>query len=115
MPIRRSFRLCSIVLASVFVAACAGAARAASRTRDYAYARAGDSIVVAVSARDRANADVERSLESAVARAARDEGCDPGALQLRGDRDARLGAEALAYLTAPHRIAVAACAGRRGR
>ena len=115
MPSPRSFCLCSILLSSVFVAACAGATRTTSGTRDYAYARAGDSIVVAVSARDRASADVERSLDSAVARAAREEGCDPGALQLRGERDERLGAEALAYLTAPHRIAVAACAGRRRR
>jgi hypothetical protein len=33
-------------------------------------------------------------------------------VQLRGDRDARLGAEALAYLSAPHRVAVVACRAR---
>ena len=113
MPARHPFRYCAIMLSTVLLAACAGATRATtSGTRDYAYARARDSIVVAVSARNRSSADVERSLESAVARAAREEGCDPGAFQLRGDRDARLGAEAIAYLTTPHRIAVAACAER---
>jgi hypothetical protein len=113
MPARHPFRPCAAMLITVFAAACAGATRTATGdTRDYAYARARDSIVVAVSARDRSSTDVERSLESAVTRAAREEGCDPGPLQLRGDRDPRLGAEALAYLTSPHRVAAAACAER---
>jgi len=112
MPGRHPFRQRTLMLSTVFVAACAGATHTASGARDYAYARAGDSIVVAVSVGGRSTADVERSLESAVARAAHEEGCDPGASQLRGERDARLGAEALGYLTSPRRIAVAACAER---
>ncbi len=115
MPVRQPLRLHAVMLSTVFAAACAGAGATrttTSDTREYAYARARDSIVVAVSARDRSDADVARSLQAAVARAAREEGCDPGPLQPRGDRDPRLGAEALGYLSAPHRIAVAACAER---
>lgn len=80
--------------------------------RDYAYARARDSIVVAVSARNRSDRDVERALETAVVRAASEEGCAAGAAQLRGDSDARLAADALAYLGAPRRVAVASCQER---
>ena len=111
MPARQPFGPCLMMLA--LVAACAGATRTtASGARDYAYARARDSIVVAVSARNRSADEVQRALASAVARAAREEGCDPGALQLGGDGDARLATDALGYVSAPRRVAVAACRER---
>ena len=102
------------ILLAVLGAACASASHIGPMrpARDFAYARAHDSIVVAVSARNRSDRDVERALETAVTRAAAEEGCTKGELQLRGDSDARLATDALAYLGAPHRIAVASCQER---
>jgi len=114
----RSVLRCSCTIAPILSATLAGAcatarpASSATSARDYAYARAGDSIVVAVSARDRSSAEIQRALEGAVTRVATEEGCEPGAPQLRGEQDARLAEDALAYLRAPHRVAVASCAER---
>ena len=108
----RQSRWCAVLLCGVSIA-CAGATRAGTgAARDYAYARDRDSLVVAVSARDRPSAEVERALALAAARAAREEGCETGVLQLRGENDSRLGAEALGYLRTPHRVAVVACRER---
>ena len=113
MPARLPFRLHATMLSTAFVAACAGASRTTtSDARDYAYARARDSIVVAVSARDRSTDEIQRALQSAATRAAREEGCEPGALQLRGESDTRLAADALSYVSAPRRVAVVACTER---
>ena len=111
--LRRSCVLAPI-LSATLAGACATARSSPSATssRDYAYARAQDSIVVAVSARDRSSAEVQRALEGAVARVAAVEGCEPGTPQLRGEQDSRLATDALAYLRAPHRVAVASCAER---
>ena len=110
MPARQPFRLGAVALFTVLAAACAGATRTStSDTRDYAYARARDSIVVAVSARNRSPDEIQRALQSATASAARQEGCEPGALQLRGESDTRLAADALSYVSAPRRVAVVAC------
>jgi hypothetical protein len=111
--LRRSCALAPILCATL-AGACATARSSSSTasTRDYAYVRARDSIVVAVSVRDRSSAEIQRALEGAVARVAAGEGCEPGAPQLRGEQDPRLAADALAYLRAPHRVAVASCAER---
>ena len=102
------------ILYATLASACATARSTgqAASARDYAYVRARDSIVVAVSARDRSSAEIQRALEAAVARAATQEGCESGTLQLRGEQDSRLAADAVAYLRAPHRVAVASCAER---
>jgi hypothetical protein len=103
----------ALMLSTVLALACAGATRTTGgHARDYAYARARDSLVVAVSARSRSTDEIQRALESAAARAAREEGCEPGTLQLRGESDARLAADALGYVAGPHRVAVVACAER---
>lgn len=114
----RSALRCSRILAPTLCAtlssACATSRSmgSAANARDYAYVRARDSIVVAVSARDRSSAEIQRALEGAIARVAADEGCEPGTPQLRGEQDARLASDALAYLRAPRRVAIASCAER---
>ena len=113
MPARHPSLLCVMMLSTAFATACAGATRmTTSDTRDYAYARARDSIVVAVSARNRSPDEVQRALQSAAARAAREEGCEPGTPQLRGESDARFAADAMAYVSAPRRVAIVACSER---
>ena len=113
MTARHSLHPVCAALSTVLVVACAGAPRsAASDVRDFAYSRTGDSLVVAVSARNRSADDVQRGLESAAARAGLQEACEPGTLQLRGESDVRLAADAVSYLAAPRRVAVVACRER---
>ena len=78
-----------------------------------AYAR--DSIVAAVIARGRSGDEVRRVLESAVTRAAGQEGCEPGPVQLRGDHDPRLAGDAVAYLEPLHDMGVALCTAHLAR
>ena len=95
--------------------ACVATAGRASAGPGYAYARAGDSIVVAISARGRSHDQLLGALDSAVARVAGQERCEAGPVQLRGDRDARLADDAVAYLRPPRGVGVAHCAVRSTR
>ena len=93
----------------MLAASCVGAMGRTSASRDYAYARAGDSLIVAVSTRGRSGDELGHALEAAVARAASQERCDPGPVQLRGNRDPRLADDAVAYLEPPRGVGVAIC------
>lgn len=81
----------------------------APKARDYAYVRARDSLVVAVSGRGRSGPEVQQALQSAALAAAKLEGCEPGTVETRGDADPRLAADAVAYVRAPRWIGVASC------
>ncbi|HKP15282.1 MAG TPA: hypothetical protein VJT85_04430 [Gemmatimonadaceae bacterium] len=65
-----------------------------------------------MSTRGRSGDELRRALESAVTRAAGQEGCEPGPIQLREDRDPRLAGDAVAYLKPPRAVGVASCAAR---
>ena len=99
------------MLAAGLAVACAAASRGGSapEARDYAYVRARDSLVVAVSARNRSDAEVQRALQVAAAAAAKGEGCEVGTVETRGDADPRLAADAVAFVRAPRRVGVATC------
>ena len=115
MPTRLPLRPLASIVPLALVAACATVNGRSTGTRDYAYARARDSIVVAVSTRGRSGDALRRALESAVTRAAGQEGCEPGPVQLRGDRDPRLADDAVAYLESPRGVGVASCTARLAR
>ena len=105
------FRLRTFALVATLTlgTACASAGGRGGTDRDYAYARAGDSIVVAVSTRGRSGDELLHALERAVARAASHERCNAGPVQLRGDHDSRLADEAVAYVEPPRGVGVAPC------
>ena len=115
MPTRVRLHSFALTFSLALGAACASIAPRGSVGRDYAYARAGDSIVVAVSTRGRSGDEVRQALQSAVARAAEQERCEAGSVQLRGDRDARLADDAVAYLDPPRAVGVALCSVRQSR
>lgn len=115
MPTRPRFRRFALALPLTLATACASMSGRSSAGRNYAYARAGDSLVVAVSTRGRSRDEVLHALESAVARAASQESCVAGPVQLRGDRDPRLADDAVAYLDPPRGVGVARCSGRPAR
>lgn len=95
--------------------ACVATAGRGTAGPDYAYARAGDSIVVAISTRGRSHEQLIHALDSAVARVAGQEGCEAGPVQLRGERDERLADDAVAYLRPPRGVGVALCGARSAR
>ena len=115
MPTRPPRRIIALIFPLTLGTACLATARRASADRDYAYARAGDSIIVAVSTRGRSRDELLHALESANMRAATQERCEAGPVQLRGDRDSRLADEAVAYLEPPRGVGVALCHARSGR
>ena len=85
MPIRLPFRAFALIFPFTLGIACASMSGHASARRDFAYARAGDSIVVAVSTHGRS-----------------------------GD-ELRLADDAVAYLEPPRAVAVARCSARQSR
>ena len=108
-------RIGALIFPLTLGTACVATTGRSSAGRDYAYARAGDSIVVAVSTRGRSPDQLLHALDSAVARAARQERCEAGRVQLRGERDTRLADDAVAYLTPPRSVGVALCNARPAR
>jgi hypothetical protein len=114
MATRLGFRILGVIFHLTLGVACASIPGRASVGRDYAYARAGDSIVVAVSTRGRSGDELLHALESVVARAASQERCVAGPVQLRGDRDPRLADDAVAYLEPPRTVGVAPCSAHPG-
>ena len=102
----------ALIATTVLASACASLSRGGSEPQ-YAYARAGDSLVVAVSVRTVETSGAARSaLAAAAKRAAAQERCDAGPLSVRGEHDPRLAADAVRWLPVPHRVAVLACAVR---
>ena len=80
---------------------------------EYAYSRAGDTLIVAVSAPLGAESPPTRALRTAARLASEAERCQAGPLSERGDSDARLSPEAVRWLPAPHRVVVFACVAER--
>jgi hypothetical protein len=115
MPIRLPLRAFALIFPFTLGIACASMSGRASARRDFAYARAGDSIVVAVSTRGRSGDELRLALETAVARATAQERWGAGPVQPRGDRDSRLADDAVAYLEPPRAVAVARCSARQSR
>jgi hypothetical protein len=115
MPIRLPLRAFALIFPFTLGIACASMSGRASARRDFAYARAGDSIVVAVSTRGRSGAEPRPPLDTAGARATEQESCGAAPVPPRGDRDSRLADDAVAYLEPPRAVAVARCSARQSR